>query len=174
MRTLILLTLVFGVLLIACGEAGGDVARELDVATPPATVGIGSGSVDPTPDASTGTPLPRRIVGSMTCAGGLASISPRKTVVYADGTVTIRESGPQDTVVHARTSKGQVQWLQAAFASSEWQELDATYGKDHPDSSFCTVVGGGKKVVSINRHGPPILSDVQHQFIRIQEAALRQ
>lgn len=88
MRRSLSVILALGLFGSACGPADGRVAP----ATPPATVESGPGSVDPTPEASTGTPLSRRIVGSMTC-GRTLKYTWQEAVVYADGSVRIKGSG---------------------------------------------------------------------------------
>lgn len=174
MKKLILLTLIFGVLLVSCGEAGKDIAREPDVAIPQVTVIAGSDNAYPTTEASTGTPLPKRIAGSMTCAGG-AAYRRRETQLYTDGTVITKAFGGfenERAVVRSRAPEAQVRSLRATFASKEWQQLGAKYGKEHPDSISCSVVGGGKEVESVNGQGPPILIKVQDHFIRIESTVL--
>lgn len=106
-----------------------------------------------------------QVIGSITRSGGFAGRAETLTV-YADNTVRITEGeGPGPIVGQASVPAAQVQSLGAAFASNDWQELNAEYGQQVPDGYAYTISGGGKQVQTYDGATmPPTLTSIFQQI----------
>lgn len=116
--------------------------------------------------------LPRGVIARWQCLGGVHAF-PDETVVYADGKVMTGEgwSWESNSASHdtGKVPVSEIEKLNATFASAEWQDLKASYGRNGVDVRGCTITGGGKQVMT-NRGGggPSVLTEVEGQFLHLK------
>jgi|GEM_PF-5665646 len=95
----------------------------------------------------------------MTRSGGLQGTTDALTV-HDDGSLTLSDAAG-NARASAQASAAQLQQLQVLLASTEWQQLESSYGSQLPDAYMYTINAGDKNVTTFDgATRPPILDDV--------------
>lgn len=101
--------------------------------------------------------------------GGGVRLSPPLTET-SQGSFAITNDGQLPRTTQA--SPAQLDALQQAIASAEWQQLDEEYGVATPDQATQHVVCGGKGIdVHPGAEQPAVLIDVMQQLEALQQQA---
>lgn len=83
---------------------------------------------------------------------------PETTVVYVDGTVDLLQ-GDRNGVVYktAKMPRARTQRLRDLLSSSEWPQLEDSYGKPEPNDMTYTIVARDKQVRSYGESAAPLI-----------------
>ena len=135
------------VLLTACGATGTDQGSTT------------SASSDP-------------IIASFTRSGGLQGKT-ETLVIARDGTLTIREGDPNGPISKtAKAPPAQLDSLRATFASRDWRQLAASYGRQVPDGYAYTIRAGNKTITAYDgAQNPPTLDNIFSQMNKLWQLA---
>jgi hypothetical protein len=110
------------------------------------------------------------IVAQMTRSGGLQGRTERLAVAR-DGIVMFFNENRTEPLQTIQVPQAQVEALESAFASREWQQLETSYGEQTPDAFAYTIIGGGKQVTTYDgATNPPILDKVLQQMNDLWQA----
>lgn len=114
-----------------------------------------------------------QIVASFTRSGGLQGKT-ETLVIAGDGTLTIREGDPNGSISKtAKAPPAQIESLRATFASRDWQQLAASYGRQVPDGYAYTIRAGNKNITTYDgAQNPPILDNILSQMNKLWQIAL--
>lgn len=183
MTRIIMSTLLVLVLLAGCGSAPAPDTTGSQASTP-ATSEAATAEASPPPVAATTTSSPEQtateteqtssldLIAALTRSGGLQGRT-QTLLVRQDGTLTL-QNGEQPNAVFStgRASEAQLQSLRSLLASDEWQQLDATYGRQSPDAFMYTVIGGGVRITTYDgAPNPPALENVLAALNELWQAA---
>lgn len=118
----------------------------------------------------TGQVQDTEIVAQMTRSGGLEGRTER-LVVAQDGTVMLFSENSIEPLQSIHVPQAEVEALESAFASPEWQQLEKSYGQQTPDAFAYTITSGDKQVTTYDgASNPPILDQVLQQMNNLWQA----